>query len=213
MSDFADPAPPPPPRLLPDRELPAYAHTPGVTPHPIREPEGHSYGLEHPHVSEPESARWRECTPYVWGIDLFNAGYYWEAHEAWEAAWIAAGRRGSTADFLKALIKLAAAGVKLREGVPAGARRHLRRADELLTISSGIATDDGLFGLELPPLQQACRKLLANALPEVKTDLQPVPMLGIHLIPKSIHSAHHYRQREDTGKIPTTSTRDQPPGA
>ena len=49
------------------------------------------------------------------GVELFNAGYYWEAHEAWEALWHAAGRRGPTADLLKGLIKLAAAGVKVRE--------------------------------------------------------------------------------------------------
>ena len=50
------------------------------------------------------------------GLLYYNAGYYWEAHEAWEAAWVIAGRQGPTADFYKGLIKLAAAGVKLYEG-------------------------------------------------------------------------------------------------
>ncbi|TGQ49534.1 DUF309 domain-containing protein, partial [Mesorhizobium sp. M1C.F.Ca.ET.210.01.1.1] len=27
---------------------------------------------------------------FRWGIDLFNHGYYWEAHEAWEPLWHAA---------------------------------------------------------------------------------------------------------------------------
>ena len=50
--------------------------------------------------------------------DLLNHGFYWEAHEAWETLWHAAGRKGEIADFLKGLIKLAAAAVKAREGNP-----------------------------------------------------------------------------------------------
>ena len=50
----------------------------------------------------------------------------------WEGLWHACRREGVTADFLKALIKLAAGGVKLREGRPEGLRRHAARAAELL---------------------------------------------------------------------------------
>ena len=46
------------------------------------------------------------------GRALFNARLFWEAHEAWERLWHAHGRRGPTADLLKALIKLAAAGAR-----------------------------------------------------------------------------------------------------
>ena len=72
-------------------------------------------------------------------IELFNAGYYWEAHEVWEELWHVEGRRGPTAELLKALIKLAAAGVKVREGqrtrrphsLPARAAfRSLRAAEQ-----------------------------------------------------------------------------------
>ena len=41
------------------------------------------------------------------GAALFNAGQWWEAHEAWEAAWQRA--RGLERDFFQALILLAAA--------------------------------------------------------------------------------------------------------
>jgi predicted metal-dependent hydrolase len=64
------------------------------------------------------------------GIELFDAGYYWEAHEAWEVLWHAAGRRGPTADVLRGLIKLAAAGIKVRERREPGVRTHARRAAE-----------------------------------------------------------------------------------
>ncbi len=75
--------------------------------------------------------QWSSNRTYLYGIDLFNAGYYWEAHETWEGLWIQAGRSGLVADFLKGLIKLAAAGVKIRQGILQGVKAHLGGAGEL----------------------------------------------------------------------------------
>jgi uncharacterized protein len=41
------------------------------------------------------------------GIELFNEGHYWEAHEAWEEAWTP-DRRGPDSGFYKGLIQVAA---------------------------------------------------------------------------------------------------------
>jgi len=41
------------------------------------------------------------------GVDLFNAGRYWEAHEAWEREWTP-DRKGSDSGFYKGLIQVAA---------------------------------------------------------------------------------------------------------
>jgi predicted metal-dependent hydrolase len=41
------------------------------------------------------------------GIDLFNSGKYWDAHEAWEAEWMP-DRKGPDAGFYKGLIQVAA---------------------------------------------------------------------------------------------------------
>jgi uncharacterized protein len=139
------------PRLLPDEPLPPYAFVPGKNPHPVSDPAGHSHGVRPDPVPVPDPQRWRECQAYCRGIDLFNHGYYWEAHEAWEAAWQACGRRGTVADFFKGLIKLAAAGVKLREGVPEGARGHAARAAKLFR---KVEAELGprCFGLDLEQL-------------------------------------------------------------
>jgi predicted metal-dependent hydrolase len=75
-----------------------------------------------------EGDAWPESTAYLRGVQLFNAGYYWEAHEAWESLWHAHGRRGPIATVLKGLIKLAAAGVKIREGRADGVRTLATRA-------------------------------------------------------------------------------------
>src|SRR6202162_2500547 len=41
------------------------------------------------------------------GIDLFNSGRYWDAHEAWEHVWML-DRKGPDAGFYKGLIQVAA---------------------------------------------------------------------------------------------------------
>jgi predicted metal-dependent hydrolase len=91
---------------------------------------------------------WASSTSYLRGVRLFNAGYYWEAHEAWEGLWLAQRRVGPTADVLKALIKLAAAGVKVRQGQPRGVSTHARRAAELFQ-AVRQAGHDRLLGLDL----------------------------------------------------------------
>ena len=112
--------------------FPPYSYVPGGGwPHPKSHPSGHSYHNIETGPVAIDPANWRESDAYQRGIELFNAGYYWESHEVWEGLWHAAGRSGDIADFLKALIKLAAAGVKLREGVASGAITHARRAEDL----------------------------------------------------------------------------------
>ena len=118
--------------LVPEQPLPPYSYVPGKFPHPIRDPRGHSFGEEPAVATVCDAKAWRNCQDYLRGIDLFNHGYYWEAHEAWEAVWNGFGRAGVEADFIKALIKLAAALVKGREGRSAGVARHASRAEELL---------------------------------------------------------------------------------
>jgi len=175
----------PPPRLLPDRAFPPYTHIPGTTPHPVGDPRGHSYGRHDPACDSPDPDNWRACERFQWGVDLFNAGYYWEAHEAWESVWISAGRNGPTADFLKALIKLSAAGVKLREQNDGGARRHLRRAVQLFD-AAGDSCPGGsrMFGLSMSDLRVSAERLLAGRpSADLPRDGRPMPVLGVKLLP------------------------------
>ena len=119
------------PRLVPELPLPPYSYVPGRWPHPHSDPAGHWFGKPIERSAPLDPDHWEQSRAYRYGIDLFNHGYYWEAHEVWEGLWHAAGRRGPVADFLKGLIKLAAAGVKVREGKPHGAVHHATRAAEL----------------------------------------------------------------------------------
>ena len=150
-----------------DHPLPPYTHIPGVTPHPIRDPAGHSYQppcslAEILESSRNESAVTLESLArepeFSWGATLFNAGYYWEAHEAWESLWHRAGRTGPTADLLKGLIKLAAAGVKLREHNADGVERHARRACDLLA-----SVENEILNSHCQTLTSAWPRLIALA--------------------------------------------------
>jgi hypothetical protein len=120
------------PRLVPDEPFPPYTFVPGGRdPHPFSDPAGHSFGKPEPAPAPLDPERWRESRTYLYGLDLFNAGFFWESHVQFEALWKAAGRKGPVADFLKGLIKLASAGVKYCEGKSIGVRTHAGRAAEL----------------------------------------------------------------------------------
>jgi uncharacterized protein len=118
-------------RLVPDKRLPPYTFVPGRAPHPKSDPAGHSFGVEDAPDAPLDPERWQKCRPYLYGLDLFNNRFFREAHEQLEGLWLACGRRGVVADFLRALIKLAAAGVKHLEGRPDGVKSHASRAAEL----------------------------------------------------------------------------------
>ena len=154
-----------PPRFCPDRPFPPYSYVTGLSPHPTSDPRGHSFGHAEPPARPLDPSSWQTNADYLYAIDLFNHAYYWEAHEAWESLWHAAGRTGPTADFLKGLIKLAAAGVKAREGRAAGVCQHAERAAELFgsIANSELVVEGNVFGLLLTDLIKKSAELAATA--------------------------------------------------
>jgi hypothetical protein len=116
-------------RWLPQKSFPPYAYLPGRNPHPVRDPTGHSYHVGPLPVATEASLG---SDAFLWGLDLFNHGYYWEAHEAWEGLWLVADRDNPLRMLFKSLILLSAAGVKIRERKSAAAARHAVRAAALL---------------------------------------------------------------------------------
>lgn len=123
-----------------EQRLPPYTHIPGITPHPVSSPAGHMYRsnpvavVDHATktLAAPQSfIALIESFEFQWGMTLFQEGYYWESHEVWESLWNWLHRSGQLADLIKGLIKVAAAGVKLREWNSSGFCRHMLRASEL----------------------------------------------------------------------------------
>jgi hypothetical protein len=134
-----------------------------LTPHPASDPRGHSFGVVPPVARPLDESSYAANESYLHAIDLFNHGFYWEAHEEWESLWHAAGRTGPTADFLKGLIKLAAAGVKLREGRAAGVKQHAQRSAELIKLAAGLFTNRRIFGLRPDEIYNFAMKIAKDS--------------------------------------------------
>lgn len=129
---------------------PPYTYVPGAAPHPFKEGGHGCPGPPHPAI-EPLATSfqdvWRQSSMYLWGIDLFNHGFYWEAHEAWEGIWRQLDQQPAAANWCKGLIKLAATGVKVREGRLEGAQRHARRAAQLFESVNSASAEARFCGL------------------------------------------------------------------
>lgn len=122
------------------------------------------FGMQHhclPLSQNGEDDSFATNKDYLFAFDLFNAGYYWESHVWWEELWHLAKRKGELADLLKALIKLAAAGVKLKLKHRDPTRGHLERAKELI---GPLATNHRpyFYGIDLKQLQSDIEALILN---------------------------------------------------
>lgn len=134
------------------RPLPSYRYVPGVQPHPRRDPAGHSYAPKAQRVAHPTwcCEHWRTLDEWLYGVDLFNRFYFWEAHEAWEGLWASAERGTPAALALQGLIQVAAALLKLHVGRGDAARRLWRAARAQLRQSSVSRPD--VLGLDVKDL-------------------------------------------------------------
>lgn len=50
---------------------------------------------------------------FLYGLDLFNSGFFWEAHECWEALWQKLSKNSPEAKLIQLLIKVA--GIKIKQ--------------------------------------------------------------------------------------------------
>ncbi len=96
------------------------------------------------------------------GRALFNSGRYFEAHEAWEEAWLV--ESGETKRWLQGLIQVAAGLLKARSGSPSAAVRLLEAG--LAKIESAPASPPlGGFAAEVRGLTGTLRETGAPPVP------------------------------------------------
>lgn len=149
-------------RYRPDRSFPPYAFVPGRNPHPTRDPEGHSYGRSADSPSSSGSDGWRENADYLFGVDLYNHGYLWEAHEAWEGLWHQAREDELRSLFLQGLIQCAAACLKIPMKQPAGLEKLAGLATEKLD-RVARQHDGPYMGLDVSDFACELRRFAAGA--------------------------------------------------
>ena len=102
-----------------------------------------------------EAADWEGDIAYRYGASLYVQSFFWEAHEVWEAVWMTCPPNGIERRFLRGLIGLANAALKLRMGRPKAALRLLREADETF----GEVGAGPVMGVAIVRLQAAIREL------------------------------------------------------
>ena len=108
------------------------------------------------------------------GIDQFNRGKYFEAHETWEQLWLR--ERGPLADFYKGLIQCAAALLHLVRGNLAGARQlHERQRGHLARYGPDT------LGIALGELRAGMDALFASVSDETR---DPRTILDLRALPK-----------------------------
>ena len=103
-----------------------------------------------------------DAVAFAWGCDLFDAGCFFEAHELWERCWLQAKQRADVDDeaLLHGLIRLAAAGVKLRADNPVALRSHVAGARAYFG-----AVKEWKRGLSAVDVEAAAARLLLGVAP------------------------------------------------
>ena len=92
-------------------ELPPHAHLPGRN---GRHTDGfldHVISLA-PHLTISDEAS--KNVPWLYGTRLFKSGFFWEAHEVWEAVWLRATPNSREQHFMQGMIHLTNASLKLK---------------------------------------------------------------------------------------------------
>lgn len=70
-----------------------------------------------------------QSAAFLGGREAFAQGYFWEAHELWEAVWMVLPPASAERHLLQGLIQLANGGLKARMGRENAARRIAALAD------------------------------------------------------------------------------------
>jgi len=91
-------------------------------------------------------------TRFLQGVEQFNRGEYWNAHESWELVWLRAD--GERKVFLQGLIQLAASCYHIEKGNTRGATRLLEACTKRLG-----SLPETYGGIELEELRRAAKML------------------------------------------------------
>ena len=106
------------------------------------------------------AVNWHANAAYLYGADLFNYAYWWEAHEQWEGLWLQANEDDLSRDYLQGLIQASASLLKWHQGYAGGMRRLGARARSRL--ERVASTDPVYMGLDVGEFLRRLEKLLAD---------------------------------------------------
>jgi predicted metal-dependent hydrolase len=118
--------------------FPSFSYIPKLHIHPEKLSEKPHIPLL-PELTEKFSVHsWKNCTNYLYAIDLFNYGYYWEAHEVLEKLWLSAGKKSPEGIFVQGIIQVSVAMLKWSQSNTTGLKRLTEKALPKLLSQDGI---------------------------------------------------------------------------
>lgn len=135
-----------------EQPFPPYRFVPGRHPHPTAHVDGHSYhepGTPEPEVLVVTPDDWRRSPEFLYGCDLYNHAYWWEAHEAWEGLWQEVDKKATQGFFLQGLIQTSACHLKWFVGHDDGVRRLLASSMSYLQQVVACAAGKRYMGLDV----------------------------------------------------------------
>jgi predicted metal-dependent hydrolase len=146
--------------------MPRWAYNPGTDRTPDREP------LDLVKTLVP--LRFERCVPaddapFRYALALHDSGFFWEAHEIWEAVWKAAPMNGPDRLALRALIQIATAGLKQRQA-------RLRAAARLIDEAAGLLGELGTRGLAGVPESVAGQLQSESLRAQLREGALPAPI-------------------------------------
>ena len=145
---------------FPDRK-----YIPGQGIHPKKHPNGSHIPDLPAEMKLFDADTWRISQRYLYGIDLFNFGYWWEAHEVLEELWIQTGRSTLTAKFIQGIIQISAALLKNSQIVQQRSSQLAGKGLSKLRLQSGI-----FLGLNVEEFAEKVEKYFAkesSSLPQI----------------------------------------------
>lgn len=157
------------------KKFPSYRHIPGVTPHPIANENGHNFGKKQEIFNHLTRNSWMQNDVYLYGIDLFNNKFYWEAHETLEDLWMNENDLNLKL-FLQGIIQISAAYLKWLQGLSLGmSKLSLKGLEKLQRISQ---TEPFVCGIKLKDFIKLNQKFFND---DFKNDLPP-PQIELYFI-------------------------------
>ncbi|NJO91974.1 MAG: DUF309 domain-containing protein [Chloroflexia bacterium] len=146
-------------------KLPSYKYIPQKGPHPLQ-----IKNIEHiPEIPEDNngfsSENWHQSQHYLYAVDLFNLGYYWEVHEVLEKLWMELGKKSDEGIFIQGLIQLSVALLKHSQDNHNGFKRLYEKALPKFKKQHGI-----FLGIDSKAVLQLFQKLNTEEreLPKIK---------------------------------------------
>jgi predicted metal-dependent hydrolase len=152
-----------------DRALPGYRHLPFQNAHPFLDKGGHSYGETLTPPEEFDAQNWQHCEEYLYCIDLFNNGFWWETHERLKFISMATSQESETNQFIRGIIQIAAALLKHFMGEEGGAQTLAKMGIETLRKKEGI-----FLGIDITTLThqvEECLQSVEGKYPRIRLEI------------------------------------------